>query len=65
MDRAGKRPGDLTLPSAYQTEPLALGKFTAGHASYRTAQLREWLYRNPVLDPSLMTNLPPVISLTD
>ena len=61
MDRAGTRPGDLTLPSAYQTEPSALGEFTAGHASYRADQLREWLYRNPVLDTSLMTNLPPDI----
>lgn len=30
----------------------------SGHPSYRAAQLREWLYQHPVLNPSEMTNLP-------
>lgn len=44
--------------SAYQIAPDALGELAPGEPSYRVDQLREWLYRHPVLDPTLMTNLP-------
>jgi 23S rRNA (adenine2503-C2)-methyltransferase len=47
------------LPTAYQTEPAELGRFTVGHASYRVRQLEEWLYRHPVMRSDQMTNLPP------
>lgn len=63
MDRAGTRPDNLILPTAYQVEPSDLGRFTAGHASYRATQLEEWLYRHPVLRAQQMTNLPPDLRL--
>ena len=46
------------MTSAYQLDPEELGQLTEGHAGYRVDQLREWLYRHPVLDPDEMTNLP-------
>ncbi len=42
----------------YLTEPEALGELLEGEPSYRVDQLRDWLYRTPVLDAADMTNLP-------
>ncbi len=43
---------------AYLTHPDSLGELLQGEPSYRVDQLREWLYRTPVLDAGEMTNLP-------
>lgn len=43
---------------AYLTPPEDLGSLLDGHPSYRSNQLREWLYEHPVLDTSQMMNLP-------
>ena len=45
-------------PSAYQVDPADLGMLLPAQPSYRVDQLREWLYKHPVLDPGEMTNLP-------
>ncbi len=44
--------------SAYQLDPADLSELAPGQPSYRIDQLREWLYKHPVLDPAQMTNLP-------
>jgi 23S rRNA (adenine2503-C2)-methyltransferase len=43
---------------AYLIPPEDLGSLLDGHPSYRSNQLREWLYEHPVLDTSQMMNLP-------
>lgn len=42
----------------YLTDPDALGDLVPGEPAYRASQLRDWLYRTPVLQPGEMTNLP-------
>ncbi|MFP5332267.1 MAG: 23S rRNA (adenine(2503)-C(2))-methyltransferase RlmN [Acidimicrobiia bacterium] len=42
----------------YLTPPEELGTLLEDEPSFRADQLREWLYVNPVLDPTEMTNLP-------
>ncbi len=42
----------------YLTEPEHLGEILPGEPRYRTDQLRDWLYRTPVLSAEGMTNLP-------
>lgn len=46
-------------PSPYLVEPDRLHRLVgAGEPAFRSRQLREWLYRNPVLHARDMTNLP-------
>lgn len=45
----------------YLTAPEELAALLPEEPAYRTAQLREWLYTHPVLDPADMTNLPRAI----
>jgi 23S rRNA (adenine2503-C2)-methyltransferase len=42
----------------YLTHPDELAAMLPGEPPYRVRQLRDWLYRTPVLEPSAMTNLP-------
>lgn len=42
----------------YQTPPEELGALLGDAPSYRADQLRQWLYRDFVLETSAMTNLP-------
>jgi 23S rRNA (adenine2503-C2)-methyltransferase len=42
----------------YLTEPESLGDLIPGEPRFRSDQLREWLYANPVLTTAEMTNLP-------
>ena len=42
----------------YLRAPEALGDLLEGEPSYRVEQLRDWLYRTPVLSAGDMTNLP-------
>ncbi len=51
----------------YLTAPEALDQLLPNEPRYRVDQLREWLYRHPVLTPDGMTNLPLELreSLTD
>lgn len=42
----------------YLTEPESLGDLVPEEPRFRSDQLREWLYRNPVLTTAEMTNLP-------
>ncbi|GIU91775.1 MAG: putative dual-specificity RNA methyltransferase RlmN [Acidimicrobiia bacterium] len=42
----------------YLIEPERLGEIVPDHPRYRADQLRDWLYRRPVLDPAEMTDLP-------
>lgn len=42
----------------YLAHPDELGALLPGEPPYRVRQLRDWLYRTPVLDASAMTNLP-------
>jgi len=42
----------------YLTDPDTLSALLPGEPPYRVRQLRDWLYRTPVLEPSSMTNLP-------
>ena len=49
------------MPSPYLTAPEELPSFLDGEPSYRTDQLRDWLYRTPVLAVDEMTNLPGAI----
>jgi 23S rRNA (adenine2503-C2)-methyltransferase len=42
----------------YLTHPDELASLLPGEPPYRVRQLREWLYRAPVLETSAMTNLP-------
>ena len=46
------------MQSAYQVDPDELASLTEGEPAYRASQLRNWLYRHPVLDAAAMTNLP-------
>jgi 23S rRNA (adenine2503-C2)-methyltransferase len=45
----------------YLVAPEALDGFVAGEPGYRADQLREWLYRHPVLSADQMTNLPAAV----
>ncbi len=51
----------------YLTDPDSLGDLVPGEPSYRVDQLRDWLYRTPVLSSQDMTNLPTAVreSLAD
>lgn len=40
------------------THPDSLGELLQGEPSYRVDQLRDWVYRTPVLDAVDMTNPP-------
>ncbi|MEX2419377.1 MAG: 23S rRNA (adenine(2503)-C(2))-methyltransferase RlmN [Acidimicrobiia bacterium] len=51
-------PGDADSASPYLTAPEELGALLPDEPSYRIDQLREWLYRHPVLSSDEMTNLP-------
>ena len=42
----------------YLTLPAELGSLLPGEPPYRVRQLRDWLYRTPVLEAAAMTNLP-------
>jgi 23S rRNA (adenine2503-C2)-methyltransferase len=42
----------------YLTHPEDLGSLLPGEPPFRARQLREWLYRHPVLSAADMTNLP-------
>jgi len=42
----------------YLEAPERLGEVFEGEPGYRADQLREWLYKTPVLRPESMTNLP-------
>jgi len=42
----------------YLHTPENLGDLLVGEPSYRVDQLRDWLYRTPVISPQDMTNLP-------
>ncbi len=42
----------------YLQAPEALGELLEGQPAYRVDQLRDWLYRSPVLHAQDMTNLP-------
>jgi 23S rRNA (adenine2503-C2)-methyltransferase len=42
----------------YLTHPDRLAGLLPGEPPYRVRQLRDWLYRTPVLEASAMTNLP-------
>ncbi len=42
----------------YLTDPDELGSLLTDHPRFRADQLREWLYRHPVLTTDEMTNLP-------
>jgi len=44
--------------TAYQVDPDDLASLAPGEPAYRADQLREWLYKRPVLDSDQMTNLP-------
>ncbi len=46
---------------AYLTAPEDLGDLFPNEPSYRADQLREWLYRTPVMSTDDMTNLPTAI----
>jgi 23S rRNA (adenine2503-C2)-methyltransferase len=67
MGRTGKGADHLTVQSAYQVDPDNLVELIPGQPSYRSDQLREWLYKHPVLEAADMTNLPGEIraGLTD
>lgn len=45
----------------YLHAPEDLGELLSGEPSYRVDQLRDWLYRTPVLDAKDMTNLPTTV----
>jgi 23S rRNA (adenine2503-C2)-methyltransferase len=42
----------------YLEAPESLGAILEGEPDYRADQLRDWLYKTPVLRPEAMTNLP-------
>lgn len=48
----------MTAPSPYLASPEELGELFPNEPSFRADQLREWMYRSPVLDAEEMTNLP-------
>jgi len=45
----------------YLTAPDELAALLPGEPAYRVRQLREWLYRSPVLTAAAMTNLPAAV----
>jgi adenine C2-methylase RlmN of 23S rRNA A2503 and tRNA A37 len=49
------------MTSPYLTAPEDLPSLLDGEPPYRTDQLRDWLYRTPVLTVDEMTNLPGAI----
>ena len=49
--------GDRPI-SPYLPAPEDLDRFAPDGISYRSDQLRDWLYRTPVLSAAAMTNLP-------
>jgi 23S rRNA (adenine2503-C2)-methyltransferase len=55
MDRSGSLPG-LIMP--YLAAPEALEELLPDQPRYRVDQLRQWLYRHPVVTTAEMTNLP-------
>jgi 23S rRNA (adenine2503-C2)-methyltransferase len=57
MDGAGRRPV-VSDPSPYIVTPDDLGTLFPDEPSFRADQLRDWLYRSPVLTADEMTNLP-------
>ena len=50
--------GEAASPSPYLIAPEDLGGFLGDEPGFRAQQLRDWLYKTPVLDPKRMTNLP-------
>lgn len=50
--------GAELIPGPYLVEPEHIGELLPGEPRYRADQLRDWVYRTPVLDASGMTNLP-------
>jgi 23S rRNA (adenine2503-C2)-methyltransferase len=46
---------------AYLTHPDELDALVPGQPSYRARQLRDWLYRRPVLDTAAMTDMPELL----
>ena len=48
----------MSVSSPYLTAPENLASLLPGEPSFRADQLREWLYRSPVLTAAEMTNLP-------
>ncbi len=57
MDGAGRRPV-VSETSPYLVPPEDLGTLLLGEPSFRSDQLRDWLYHSPVLTADEMTNLP-------
>ena len=57
MDGAGRNPV-VSDTSLYLVAPEDLGGLFSDEPSFRADQLREWLYRSPVLTADEMTNLP-------
>ncbi|MDE0131158.1 MAG: 23S rRNA (adenine(2503)-C(2))-methyltransferase RlmN [bacterium] len=54
-----RAPAPVSEGSPYLVDPDRLGEVVgADEPSFRSDQLREWLYRNPVLEARDMTNLP-------
>jgi len=51
----------VTAPSPYLAAPEDLATLFPDEPRFRADQLREWLYRSPVLEPAGMTNLPAAI----
>lgn len=54
---AEERQGAL-IRSPYQAAPEDLATLLEGEPGYRADQLRDWLYRTPVISAEQMTNLP-------
>lgn len=46
------------MHSAYQIDPEELSTLAPDQPGYRSVQLRDWLYKHPVLETADMTNLP-------
>jgi 23S rRNA (adenine2503-C2)-methyltransferase len=46
---------------AYLAHPDELDALVPGQPSYRARQLRDWLYRRPVLDTAAMTDMPELL----
>ena len=57
MDGAGRQPV-VSDASPYLVAPEDLGTLLPGEPRFRADQLRDWLYRSPVLTAEEMTNLP-------
>jgi 23S rRNA (adenine2503-C2)-methyltransferase len=52
---------DALIRSPYQAAPENLAAAVDGQPAYRADQLRDWLYRTPVLYADQMTNLPSAV----